>query len=92
METTNLIFSEVVEHSAVLMADPFGNYLCQKLLEHCTDWQRLQIVQAVSKDLVSISMNMHGTRAVQKLVECLVQPEEVSAIFGFVFTCLDTIS
>ena len=51
--------------------DPFGNYLCQKLLEYCTPAQRLQIVKKISGYLVSISVNMHGTRAAQKLIDCL---------------------
>lgn len=58
-------------------ADPFGNYLCQKLLEHCDDHRRLKIVQTVANDLVNISLNMHGTRAVQKLIEFLTTPEQI---------------
>ena len=57
--------------------DPFGNYLCQKLFEHCNDDQRLQIVRAVVPDLVNISLNMHGTRAVQKMFEYLNTPEQI---------------
>jgi hypothetical protein len=61
-------------------ADPFGNYLCQKLLEHCTNEQRLMIVERVSPNLVEISKNMHGTRAVQKMIECLSSPAQVQLI------------
>jgi len=62
------------------MTDPFGNYLCQKLLEHCNDNQRIRIVETVSPDLVTISKNMHGTRAVQKMIECLSSPPQVQLI------------
>eukprot|EP00727_Mastigamoeba_balamuthi_P005951 m51a1_g1976 putative puf4p (728) ;mRNA; r:1111330-1114073 len=79
-EVIGMIFNEIVEHTAHLMADPFGNYLCQKLIEHCTEWQRLQIVQTIAKDLVRISVNMHGTRAVQKLVEHLKTPAEIEIV------------
>lgn len=51
--------------------DPFGNYLCQKLLEYSTDEQRNLICEAVAQDLVQISLNMHGTRAVQKMIDFL---------------------
>eukprot|EP01105_Mastigella_eilhardi_P022026 TRINITY_DN5393_c0_g1_i1.p1 TRINITY_DN5393_c0_g1~~TRINITY_DN5393_c0_g1_i1.p1 ORF type:complete len:648 (+),score=176.61 TRINITY_DN5393_c0_g1_i1:83-2026(+) len=78
--TTNIVFAEVVEHTADLMADPFGNYLCQKLLEHCTEWQRLRIVQTVAKDLDNIAVNMHGTRAVQKLIDYLRNPDEIALV------------
>ena len=57
--------------------DPFGNYLCQKLLEHCDDQKRLRIVQTVAPDLVNISLNMHGTRAVQKMLEFLSTAEQI---------------
>lgn len=58
---------------AELMTDPFGNYLCQKLLEVANDFQLSRIVDTIAPSLVSISLNMHGTRAVQKLVE-VIQP------------------
>jgi hypothetical protein len=58
--------------------DPFGNYLCQKLLEYCGDKQRLAIVERVAGDLVTISKNMHGTRAVQKMIEYLNSPSQVT--------------
>ncbi len=67
----DVTFGEVYEHMNELMTDPFGNYLCQKLIEHCHDNQRHMIIQKVAPDLVPISLNMHGTRAVQKLVETI---------------------
>lgn len=70
------IFAEVIPHIADLMSDPFGNYLCQKLIEKCTPAQRLEIVRGCTNELVAISKNMHGTRAVQRLIEALETPEE----------------
>ncbi|KAL1920195.1 uncharacterized protein VTP21DRAFT_1341 [Calcarisporiella thermophila] len=75
-----LVFNEVVDHFSELMTDPFGNYLCQKLLEHCTDEQRTVLVDRVAPDLVAISMNLHGTRAVQRMVECLSNPRQVHSV------------
>lgn len=74
------IFTEVYDHITELMTDPFGNYLCQKLLEHCNDDQRLAIIQKVGSDLVEIAKNMHGTRAVQKLIECLSLPKQIEIV------------
>jgi hypothetical protein len=73
-----IIFNEVYDHMTELMIDPFGNYLCQKLLEHCNDDQRLDIIEKVAPDLVKISKNMHGTRAVQKMIEYLTTPEQIA--------------
>lgn len=78
--TCDLIFTEIVNEVVELMSDPFGNYLCQKLIEKCTPVQRLAIVRGVSGSLVQISKNMHGTRAVQKTIEQLGSPEEIRLI------------
>lgn len=64
-------------HDPLILLDPFGNYLCQKLLEHCDDDKRLRIIQTVAPDLVNISLNMHGTRAVQKMIEYLTTSEQI---------------
>ena len=78
--TCDLIFTEIVPEVVELMSDPFGNYLCQKLIEKCSPAQRLAIVRGVSGSLVQISKNMHGTRAVQKTIEQLGSPEEIRLI------------
>jgi hypothetical protein len=70
-EHRDMIFRETFGHFADLMTDPFGNYLCQKLLEYSTDDQRNVICESVAQDLVNISLNMHGTRAVQKMIDFL---------------------
>lgn len=59
------------------MTDPFGNYLCQKLLEYASDEQRNLICDSVASDLVNISLNMHGTRAVQKMIDFLATGRQV---------------
>jgi len=63
-----------------LFVDPFGNYLCQKLLEFCGDEQRTIIVENVAPELVNISLNMHGTRAVQKMIEFLSTPQQIAIV------------
>ncbi|QRV76152.1 Pumilio-family RNA binding repeat [Ceratobasidium sp. AG-Ba] len=70
-EHRDIIFRETFSLFAELMTDPFGNYLCQKLLEYSTDEQRNMICESVAHDLVGISLNMHGTRAVQKMIDFL---------------------
>ncbi|QSL66194.1 hypothetical protein MERGE_000569 [Pneumocystis wakefieldiae] len=77
---TSMIFMETYPHAVELMTDPFGNYLCQKLLEHCNDEERTTIVRSVAYDLIPISLNMHGTRAVQKMIEYLSTPEQIQII------------
>ena len=68
------------------MSDPFGNYLCQKLLETCNDSQRTELVKIIAPTIVSISLNQHGTRAVQKLLDHLTLPEQVDKLMAM-FDC-----
>ena len=37
------VLPEVLEHLIDLMMDPFGNYLIQKLLDRCSEEQRLAV-------------------------------------------------
>ena len=37
------VFPEVLDNLIELMVDPFGNYLIQKLLDRCSEEQRLQV-------------------------------------------------
>lgn len=76
----DMIFTETFPHFAELMTDPFGNYLCQKMLEYCTDEQRNLIVESVAAELVTISLNMHGTRAVQKMIDFLSTSRQIHSI------------
>ncbi|XWS23879.1 hypothetical protein CRYUN_Cryun28dG0053300 [Craigia yunnanensis] len=78
-----IIFNEIIDKIVELVMDPFGNYLVQKLLDVCTEEQRLQIVLMVTKEagqLVRISLNTYGTRVVQKLIETLKSRQQISLI------------
>ncbi|XP_043713189.1 putative pumilio homolog 8, chloroplastic [Telopea speciosissima] len=83
MEEIEMIFAEVKDHVDELMVHPFGNYLVQKLSETCTEKQKMEIVHTITKEefqLVTICLDMHGTRAVQKLLEHLDTSEQISSV------------
>ena len=61
------------------MVDPFGNYLFQKILEKITPQERIMLIRTVSTRLVNASLNLHGTRSVQKIVELCAQDEGKSS-------------
>ena len=79
-EHIQLIFLETCPHIIELMTDPFGNYLCQKLFEHCNDEQRTQLINSASSALTVIALNQHGTRALQKMIEYVNTDEQVETI------------
>ncbi|KAK1263862.1 hypothetical protein QJS04_geneDACA009470 [Acorus gramineus] len=82
-ETFKKIFFEIIDNVIELMTHPFGNYLVQKLLERCNDDQRLCMLYEVTRrprEFIKVSCDMHGTRAVQKLIETRKGREQSSLI------------
>ncbi|XP_059637972.1 putative pumilio homolog 7, chloroplastic [Cornus florida] len=78
-----IVFNEIINHVVELMINPFGNYLMQKLLDVCNEEQRTQIVFMVTeepRELVRISLNTHGTRVVQKLIETLKTRQQITLL------------
>lgn len=75
-----LVFLETHSHVVSLMTDPFGNYLVQKLFEHVTPAQRLVLVQTAAASLPKVAVDVHGTRALQKLLECVSGREEIGLV------------
>lgn len=63
--------------SFLTIPDPFGNYLCQKLLEFSNDEQRTVLINNAAPHMVKIALNQHGTRALQKMIEFISTREQV---------------
>lgn len=65
-----------------LWPDPFGNYLCQKLLEYSNDDQRTALIDNAAEQLVKIALNQHGTRALQKMIEFISTPVQTQTVIN----------
>ncbi|XP_042439145.1 putative pumilio homolog 8, chloroplastic [Zingiber officinale] len=77
------IFNGVINSTVELMVDPFGNYLMQKLLGKCNEEQLMAILLMLNKNpanVVGISLNIHGTRAVQKLIDTVKTKHHISLV------------
>lgn len=72
-DVADMIFQEIEPHFIELMTDPFGNYLCQKLMEICQPSIRSRMVDLLAPSLADICFDSHGTRAVQRLIAILAQ-------------------
>ncbi|KAL3417660.1 RNA-binding protein (pumilio domain-containing protein) [Phlyctema vagabunda] len=81
-DQVHMIWLETNQHVIELMTDPFGNYLCQKLLEYCNDEERTVLIENASHDLVRIALNQHGTRALQKMIEFISTPGQIQTIIS----------
>ncbi|EOD14317.1 hypothetical protein EMIHUDRAFT_416268 [Emiliania huxleyi CCMP1516] len=60
--------------------DPFGNYLVQKLVQYGTGEQRAALIDGTVERMVEVALNVHGTRVVQKMVECADSAAQQSAL------------
>ena len=76
------IFSAVLCEAGTLAMDPFGNYLIQKLLQYGTSEQRDTLIEGTQGQIIEIALNVHGTRVVQKMIECNDSERQVTAICG----------
>ncbi|TVU23045.1 hypothetical protein EJB05_32775 [Eragrostis curvula] len=79
------VFAEIIDHITELMVDPFAHYLVQKILDECSNDQRMSIICEITKvpaDLLKVSCNMHGTRVVQKVVETINTPEQALKVIS----------
>lgn len=65
----DIIFSEVHDLLYELIIDPFGNYLIQKLTDYCNESNLNMCLEALSANLFLLSINQHGTRALQKIID-----------------------
>ncbi|KAL8962906.1 MAG: hypothetical protein Q9193_000759 [Seirophora villosa] len=81
-EHIHMIFMETNQHVVELMTDPFGNYLCQKLLEYSNDDQRTVLIENAAPQMVKIALNQHGTRALQKMIEFISTHDQIETIIG----------
>ena len=53
-EAVGIILEELLDYFSELMVDPFGNYLCQKVMEKAAPAQRCRILAKVMSSLVGI--------------------------------------
>lgn len=66
--------------SDLLMPDYIGNVVIQKLMEKCTDPQRLQLIENISSRMANLGIHKNGTWAVQKIIDCAKTTPQIDAI------------
>uniref|UniRef100_A0A0E0K9X2 PUM-HD domain-containing protein n=1 Tax=Oryza punctata TaxID=4537 RepID=A0A0E0K9X2_ORYPU len=84
-DQADLIFEGIIDHIPELMANSFANYLVQKLLDVCDEEQRLRIIAVLTEDpvkLLRVSLNSHGTRSIQKLIETVKTRKQIVLIIS----------
>jgi len=77
---TDLIYRKALPVFHQLLNDQYGNYLSQKILEHCADHQFNAVFDVIKGDFFRLANEVHGTRAVQKFVEEAVRRNRADAV------------
>jgi len=75
-----IILNEVFSSLNTLVIDPFGHHLVLRLLDFVKYEDRKRILNQLNEDLVAVSLNVHGTRVVQKLLECMENTDEFELV------------
>lgn len=79
-ENFEIIFTEVYPYFYELIIDPFGNYLIQKLIGYCSEQQMNLVMEILQFNLFQISINQHGTRALQKIIDSLTNAYQLGLL------------
>lgn len=61
---------------AQAMSNQFGNYMCQKIIEECSEKELRAVLLIIKSDIFQISTSVHGTRAMQTLAEVLSKHQD----------------
>ena len=77
IKATNLFFEAILPNILILIKDPFGNYLIQKLCNNLNPNQIIKILEVISPTILDIGSNNHGTRVIQHLINFLSTKELV---------------
>ncbi|CEO94513.1 hypothetical protein PBRA_000298 [Plasmodiophora brassicae] len=76
----DLMFQEVLAGFPTLAGHAFGNYLCQKLIDKSPPEHRALILRRLAGSIARLSVDVHGTRVIQNLIELCTTPEETALI------------
>lgn len=76
----DLMFQEVLTGFPTLAGHAFGNYLCQKLIDKSPPEHRALILRRLAGSIARLSVDVHGTRVIQNLIELCTTPEETALI------------
>ncbi|KAK2445672.1 pumilio [Trifolium repens] len=84
-EAVSYIFPELISYMIELMPDPAGSQVIQKMVGFCNQDQQTRIVLVIthhSVQLIKICLNLHGSRAVEKLLEKITTRQQRTLIMS----------
>ena len=74
-ETLNYLYKPLCSNILLLINDPFGNYLIQKIIIYLNEDQLYEILNIISRFFSEICNNIYGTRVIQTIIDNLKTPK-----------------
>ena len=68
---TDYFYEAMKPYLPLVMKDPFGNYLIQKIIKNLDEERIKKILEIISPSIIDIGINNHGTRVIQFLITFL---------------------
>lgn len=87
-EQVQNILLTLTPHFLRLSQDLCGNYVCQRMLQHCTAVDRLQLLSSLLTVLQELAMHPIGTHMVQTLASLVSLPEEEDLMMDWLADCM----
>ena len=80
-DSWEVVYKELKQQFSTLVTDPFGHHLCLRLLDFINSTQvRESLLLKLKEDLVAVSLSVHGTRVIQKLLEMMQTTTELRIV------------
>ena len=79
-----IFFPAILPYIILLIKDPFGNYLVQKFFPYLSIENLEKVLKEISTNILDIGSNIHGTRALQNIINYLSTPELVTIFLNLI--------
>ena len=75
--SVQLFFTNLLPNILLVMKDPFGNYLVQKLYHYLNPENIKLILEIISNNIYELGSNNHGARCIENIIDHLSNPDLV---------------
>ena len=82
--TVKIFFNNLMPNIIIIMKDPFGNYLVQKLYPYLSIEDINIILEKISNDIFDLGSNNHATRCIQNIINHLSNKDLVNKFLNLI--------
>ena len=82
--TVKIFFNNLMPNIIIIMKDPFGNYLVQKLYPYLSPEDINIILEKISNDIFDLGSNNHANRCIQNIINHLSNKDLVNKFLNLI--------